>query len=129
MSTAQLEVTGTAGVPSPVPGTPGRPSPTRLSKKQKCYWGSALFVVFLVAYLAVGYYLYLVIGYINPDASSRVGNAGYTIMSRFPHLGAIGFVWNPLPSFAQIPAKAGCATMLAAGPSGIPAASSRSRGM
>ncbi|MCR5977919.1 hypothetical protein GDN83_09270 [Gordonia jinghuaiqii] len=67
------------------------------------WWGVALFVTLLVGYLAVGVYLYLVVGYINPDASSRVGNAAFTIWSRDPHLGAIGFVWNPLPSLVEIP--------------------------
>jgi hypothetical protein len=61
-----------------------------------------LFVVCLVSYTAVGYFLFRT-GYINPDATSRSGNAGYVVMSRFPHLGAVGFVWNPLPSFAQLP--------------------------
>ncbi len=53
-------------------------------------------------YASVGYYLSSN-GYVNPDASARVGNAGYTLMSRYPHLGAVGFVWNPLPSFVEIP--------------------------
>jgi hypothetical protein len=64
--------------------------------------GWALFLVCFVGYGAIGYFLFRV-GYINPDATSRTGNAGYTVMSRYPHLGAVGFVWNPLPSFAQIP--------------------------
>ncbi|MGE2722814.1 hypothetical protein [Mycolicibacterium celeriflavum] len=64
--------------------------------------GWVLFLVCLLGYGALGYYLHRV-GYINPDATSRTGNAGYTVMSRYPHLGAVGFVWNPLPSFAQIP--------------------------
>lgn len=64
--------------------------------------GWILFVVSAAAYGALGYYLFKV-GFINPDATSRTGNAGYTVMSRYPHLGAVGFVWNPLPSFAQIP--------------------------
>ncbi|KSU53936.1 hypothetical protein AS181_21955 [Gordonia sp. SGD-V-85] len=62
-----------------------------------------MFAGLVAGYLAVGAYLYLAVGYINPDASSRVGNAGFTIWSRDPHLGAIGFVWNPLPSLIEIP--------------------------
>ncbi|MEP9415102.1 glycosyltransferase family 39 protein [Gordonia sp. VNQ95] len=57
----------------------------------------------LIVYLGVGVYLYVVTGYINPDAGSRVGNAAFTVLSRDPHLGAIGFVWNPLPSLVEIP--------------------------
>ncbi len=60
------------------------------------------FAAFFALYAGIGYVLYR-IGYINPDASARVGNAGYTMMSRYPHLGAVGFVWNPLPSFVEIP--------------------------
>ncbi len=67
------------------------------------WWGIGLFAGLTAAYLVVGVYLYVVVGYINPDASSRVANAGFTIWSRDPHLGAIGFVWNPLPSLVEIP--------------------------
>ncbi len=34
---------------------------------------------------------------------ARVANGSYVIFSRDPHLAAIGFVWNPLPSLATIP--------------------------
>lgn len=37
------------------------------------------------------------------DAVSRVGNAYYALASRDPHLAAIGFVWNPLPSIVAMP--------------------------
>lgn len=37
------------------------------------------------------------------DALSRVGNAYYVLYSRDPHLPAIGFVWNPLPSLVELP--------------------------
>jgi hypothetical protein len=37
------------------------------------------------------------------DAWSRVANGYYVLFSRDPHLAAIGFVWNPLPSLAVIP--------------------------
>ena len=74
---------------------------THLTRDQR--WGLATYVAAAIGYLAVGVYLYIVIGYINPDASSRVGNAAFTIWSRNPHLGAVGFVWNPLPSLVEIP--------------------------
>ena len=32
-----------------------------------------------------------------------MANAGYVLFSRNPHLGAVGFVWNPIPSLAEIP--------------------------
>lgn len=37
------------------------------------------------------------------DATSRVANAYYVLFSRDPHLPAMGFVWNPLPSFVLLP--------------------------
>lgn len=37
------------------------------------------------------------------DGQSRVANGYFTVFSRDPHLAAIGFVWNPLPSLAAIP--------------------------
>ncbi|MEV0898507.1 hypothetical protein [Actinoplanes sp. NPDC049802] len=37
------------------------------------------------------------------DSTSRVANAYYTLFSRDPHLAAIGFVWNPLPSLILLP--------------------------
>ncbi|OUC77812.1 glycosyltransferase family 39 protein [Gordonia lacunae] len=82
---------------------PGVAAPGRRRLTRVQWWGISLFAGLAFAYLAVGVYLYLIVGYINPDASSRVGNAGFTIWSRDPHLGAIGFVWNPLPSLVEIP--------------------------
>ncbi|MBW7454899.1 glycosyltransferase family 39 protein [Paenibacillus sepulcri] len=38
----------------------------------------------------------------HSDAISRVANAFYVLYSRDPHLGAIGFVWNPLPSLLEV---------------------------
>jgi hypothetical protein len=63
----------------------------------------ALFAVLSVFYFAVGAVLVLRYNMFDPDAPSRVANAGYALFSRQPHLSAIGFVWNPLPSLAQIP--------------------------
>lgn len=37
------------------------------------------------------------------DAWSRVANGYYVLFSRDPHLAAVGFVWNPLPSLAVLP--------------------------
>ena len=54
------------------------------------YMGAAVVVV-LQAHSIIG------------DAWSRVANAYYVLFSRDPHLAAIGFVWNPLPSLAVIP--------------------------
>ncbi|WP_239164505.1 hypothetical protein, partial [Actinoplanes palleronii] len=37
------------------------------------------------------------------DAMSRLANGYYVFYSRDPHLAAIGFVWNPLPSLILLP--------------------------
>ena len=37
------------------------------------------------------------------DALSRGANAHHVVLSRDPHLAAIGFIWPPMPSFLQIP--------------------------
>lgn len=51
---------------------------------------------------AVGWYYNVYVGYYHGDGISRVANAFYVLYSRNPHLGAIGFVWNPLPSFIDL---------------------------
>ena len=56
-----------------------------------------------VGYLLFGLISSLVFGIITGDAWSRLGNAYYVLFSRDPHLAAIGFVWNPLPSLVQLP--------------------------
>jgi hypothetical protein len=37
------------------------------------------------------------------DSVARTANAFYVLFSRYPHLGAIGFVWTPLPSLLALP--------------------------
>ncbi|UQZ83880.1 hypothetical protein SK3146_03087 [Paenibacillus konkukensis] len=59
------------------------------------------FLVFAVEF-ALGYYMAICLGFIHSDALSRVANAFFVLYSRQPHLGAIGFIWNPLPSFLEV---------------------------
>ncbi|MGZ6913590.1 MAG: glycosyltransferase family 39 protein, partial [Acidimicrobiia bacterium] len=54
-------------------------------------------------YCAAGWNLAIVHHAIVGDAMARVANAYYVGFSRDPHLAAVGFVWNPLPSFAAFP--------------------------
>lgn len=54
-------------------------------------------------YLVAGWYLAIVRQVFDGDALSRTAQAGYVVLGRDPHLAAIGFVWNPLPSLVQIP--------------------------
>jgi hypothetical protein len=56
-----------------------------------------------LAYMAAAVVVVLQAHSIIGDAWSRVANAYYVLYSRDPHLAAIGFVWNPLPSLAVIP--------------------------
>jgi hypothetical protein len=64
---------------------------------------SIAFVVPLVFYMTAAAVLvfgeHLIVG----DALSRVGSAMYMLFSRDPHLGAIGFVWGPLPTILMAP--------------------------
>jgi hypothetical protein len=62
----------------------------------------SLFVVAGAAYLVVAVVLERR-GVLFGDALARVGNAYGVIFSRDPHLAAIGFVWNPLPSVLAMP--------------------------
>jgi hypothetical protein len=65
--------------------------------------GIALFAGLAMLYFAVGYLLMMRYNLFDPDAPSRVANAGYVLESRDPHLSAVGFVWNPLPSLVEVP--------------------------
>jgi hypothetical protein len=61
-----------------------------------------VFAVTAVGYLGAAWWFWhqhLIPG----DAISRLANAYYVLFSRDPHLGAMGFVWNPLPSLILLP--------------------------
>ncbi len=62
-----------------------------------------LFLVLFFAYGALGSWLILEHHYIFQDGISRVANGSYVLFSRTPHLAAVGFVWNPLPSVVELP--------------------------
>jgi hypothetical protein len=62
-----------------------------------------LFAVTAAAYVTGGLWLSYAHDSIMSDALSRTANGYYPLFSRDPHLAAVGFVWNPLPSFAQMP--------------------------
>lgn len=76
------------------PAPPDQPDPPR---------EVPLFCTLASFYFAIGCLLTLRYNLFDPDATSRVANAGYVTASRDPHLSAIGFVWNPLPSLVEIP--------------------------
>jgi hypothetical protein len=56
-----------------------------------------------LVYLVGGWLLVFRYNSIQGDALSRVNNGAVTMFSRDPHLAAVGFVWNPLPSFLAMP--------------------------
>jgi hypothetical protein len=62
-----------------------------------CFW------IPLAVFLAIGAVLVFRYASLNGDATARVANAYYMLFSRDPHVAAIGFVWNPLPSLAVLP--------------------------
>lgn len=62
-----------------------------------------LFSIIFISEFIAGYYINHVQRHISGDAISRVANAFYVLYLEPPHLGSIGFVWNPLPSFLEIP--------------------------
>jgi hypothetical protein len=94
----------------PAPDVPtGAPSPAvnqpRHGSRQHRRFSEAriVFAVSALCYLAAAWWFWhrhLVPG----DAVSRLSNAYYVLFSRDPHLAAVGFVWNPLPSLAMLPA-------------------------
>jgi hypothetical protein len=61
------------------------------------------FLLPLAVYLVAGALLAFHYESFHGDAQNRVANAFYVLFSRDPHLAAIGFVWNPLPSLAVLP--------------------------
>ncbi|CAN5684324.1 hypothetical protein BH09ACT8_BH09ACT8_48300 [soil metagenome] len=81
----------------------GQANPTA-TRRRRSRWGPfALFIALTATYFTIGAVLVIRFNMFEWDGVSRVANAGYTIMSRDPHLAAVGFVWNPLPSLVEIP--------------------------
>ena len=62
-----------------------------------------LYVACAALYAGVGAYLVIHAGSIVGDAQARVADGYYIFFSRDPHVAAVGFVWNPLPSLADTP--------------------------
>jgi hypothetical protein len=57
-----------------------------------------VFTLVAAVYLAVACWAILGHNLVMGDAISRLANASYALRGRDPHLEAIGFVWNPLPT-------------------------------
>lgn len=76
-----------------------RPAPSTSQRR----WSRLLFILLTAIYSVVGVILAVRYDYHNGDGLARTANASYVLFSRYPHLAAVGFVWNPLPSLAQLP--------------------------
>ena len=59
-------------------------------------------VLLTAAFSAVGVWRALVIQYAVGDAVSRTYSADAALYSHEPHLAVLGFIWPPLPAFAQL---------------------------
>jgi hypothetical protein len=75
----------------------------KFSLQQEVDLSWLIFVLVLAFELEAGYYFNHVNGMVMGDAVARVANAFYVINIHPPHLASIGFIWNPLPSFLEIP--------------------------
>ncbi len=73
--------------------------PREASRVRTDLW---IFLGTLVAALGMAVTLYYGLEVWNADSLSRTIDAQSVLFSRDPHLGAIGFVWPPLPTIARI---------------------------
>lgn len=73
-----------------------------MSKSERIGLITIIFIVFS-SEIFFGIWLAHDLHFIPGDALSRVANAYFVLYSRQPHLAAIGFVWNPLPSLLALP--------------------------
>jgi hypothetical protein len=64
---------------------------------------AALFVLAAAGYILVAAIVIFHEGAQPDDAISRLNDASNVVFSNDPHLAAVGFVWNPLPSLVEIP--------------------------
>ncbi len=62
-----------------------------------------LFLGFLLLYTGIAFYIAYILQIYHNDAISRTALAFFTYFGRNPHLAAVGFVWQPLPSLLQLP--------------------------
>ncbi len=97
--TVAQPISDTSGVASPLVGAmPEQNSRGRHRAEQMVVLAAAFAAYFTVAMLLDFKYHSF-----DPDSISRMANGFYVVHSRDPHLAAVGFVWNPLWSFAAIP--------------------------
>jgi hypothetical protein len=72
----------------------------RVGQPRWVWWMS---IAAFVHYTVMGIWLLKVQGYLINDGASRTLTAQTIVLSRDPHLAAMGFYWPPLPMFVRIP--------------------------
>jgi hypothetical protein len=89
----------------PDPPVAARPAgdPVAHRRRRLRVEGVFFFLVPLSAYFTLAYLLAFRWHSYHGDAEARLANAFYVLYSRDPHLAAVGFVWQPFTSFAEIP--------------------------
>jgi hypothetical protein len=90
---------------APEPPVPSRSErdPVARRRRRLRIEGVLFFLVPLAAYLTFAGFLAFVWHSYHGDAQARLANAFYVLYSRDPHLAAVGFVWQPFTSFAELP--------------------------
>jgi hypothetical protein len=71
-------------------------------RRRLVHEGTLVFLFSLAAYLVVAVLLDFTYHSFLGDAFSRMANGSYILYSRDPHLAAVGFVWDPLPSLIDM---------------------------
>ncbi len=81
------------------------PSAERTARKprESLLPGVAWIVAIATAAMIGGWWLIYVAQIFVGDAMARVVQAHSVVLSRDPHLAAVGFIWPPLPSIAEVP--------------------------
>ncbi len=104
MTTLLERPEGVAPAQPPAGTPPGPPAQKPRSWRSRLLSEGALPTwLFLIGYVILGGVLDFHYRIWAQDAVARQANGFSVLFSRDPHLGAIGFVWNPLPSVTTIP--------------------------
>ena len=99
---ADRPTAGSSGAPSATGYTPPQGRLARIGGRLATE-GGLFFLFSFAVYQTVAWLLDWKYLDFEGDAVSRVANGFYLLHSRDPHLGAIGFVWGPLSSAADLP--------------------------
>ena len=88
-----------SGIPSPTVRVMQEPRSRGRHRAEQLLVIAAAFAAYFTAAMLLDFKYHS----FDPDSISRMANGFYVIHSRDPHLAAVGFVWNPLWSFAAMP--------------------------